>query len=202
MIISQSKRFIFAAFNKTGTTSVESALEPYGTWWLHHWLHLRYKRKFPAGPMFKHARPADIKSLIGEGKWDNFFTFTFVRNPWSRAVSLYHFHRKSLGRGRWQLAACSFDDWVRGGGTGTAKVSMAKFVQDDIGRLIVKFVGRFERLDEDFATVCDTVGVKRIKLPHLNRSTADDYRQYYSAETRDIVADWCREDIDAFGYDF
>jgi hypothetical protein len=133
---------------------------------------------------------------------DNFFTFTFVRNPWSRAVSLYHFHRKSLGRGRWQLAACSFDDWVRGGGTGTAKVSMAKFVQDDIGRLIVKFVGRFERLDEDFATVCDTVGVKRIKLPHLNRSTADDYRQYYSAETRDIVADWCREDIDAFGYDF
>ena len=152
--------------------------------------------------MFKHARPADIRKLIGEGEWDSFFTFTFVRNPWSRAVSLYNFHRSRLGRGRWELASHSFEEWVRGGGTGTAKASMARFVRDDAGKLIVKFIGRFERLNEDFRTVCEMVGVKPVMLPHLNRSTELDYKQHYSAETRDIVASWCREDIEEFDYEF
>jgi hypothetical protein len=40
------------------------------------------------------------------------------------------------------------------------------------------------------------------QLPHLNASKRAGYRDYFDDETRAIVADWFREDIDLFGYRF
>jgi len=39
-------------------------------------------------------------------------------------------------------------------------------------------------------------------LPHTNRSAHEDYRGYYTTETRDIVAKRFARDIDRFGYLF
>ena len=38
--------------------------------------------------------------------------------------------------------------------------------------------------------------------PHRNRSGHKDYRTYYTDETRDLVAEAFRGDIETFGYTF
>jgi hypothetical protein len=40
------------------------------------------------------------------------------------------------------------------------------------------------------------------ELPHLNASRRAAYQSYYDEETREIVAQWFREDIEVFGYRF
>lgn len=200
MIISRRKRFLFAAFNKTGTTSIEQALKKYDSRLIEFKLRILHKLLIRDGHMFKHIRPLHIKRLLGDEEWARYFTFSFVRNPWSRAVSLYFYHQKNPGRH--PLAQKSFEEWVCGGGTGTVRKSMAEFVSDDNGQIIMDFIGRYENLHEDFRKICDRIGIERIELPHLNKSTNNSYRDYYNERTRRIVQTWSKRDIDTFGYEF
>jgi hypothetical protein len=201
MIISTRKKFIFAAFNKTGTTSIEHVLQRYNNRFMYLYLFCQHARRRPDRRMFKHVRPYHLKQILGNAGWEKYFSFSFVRNPWSRAVSLYFAHRKSPRRPR-LLDDLSFDDWVRSGGTGTAQRSMFEFITDDDGNVITSFTGKYEYLERDFRTICEHVALPTPGLPHLNRSSDGDYRKYYTSETRDIVAGWARVDIEKFGYDF
>ena len=70
------------------------------------------------------------------------------------------------------------------------------------GRIIVDFVGRFENLQEDWREICNCIGIAHIELPHVNRSERKDYREYYTEETRQIVAERFQKIIDKFGYEF
>jgi hypothetical protein len=47
-----------------------------------------------------------------------------------------------------------------------------------------------------------TTSIEKVLQRYNNRSTSGDYRRLYTDETRDIVAEWCRKDIEKFGYDF
>jgi hypothetical protein len=200
VILSHEKRFLFAAFNKTASTSMEEALSPYRSGPAQRELQVRYEKLHPNAAVFKHARPLHLKQLLGDHIWESYLTFTFVRNPWSRLASLYQYHRKQPYR--WPLAQKSFAEWLRAGGTGSARRTMSKFVSDDDGRLIVRFVGRYENLEADFARACEEAGLPRLDLPHRNRSTAGGYRCLYDDETRQIVARLAHSDIEMFGYEF
>ena len=44
----------------------------------------------------KHATARQIRDYIGKDLWDEYFKFSFVRNPFSQVVSMYHHLRKTL----------------------------------------------------------------------------------------------------------
>jgi len=69
------------------------------------------------------------------------------------------------------------------------------------GAVIVDFIGRYETLATDLAYVGDRLGLP-LALPHLNRSAHAHYRDYYTDETRAIVAARFARDIERFGYTF
>jgi hypothetical protein len=78
-----------------------------------------------------------------------------------------------------------------------------EWITDEKGDIIVDFVGRFENLQADFDTVCDEINLERQDLHHENRSRHDDtYRSYYDDETKAIVEDCFKADIEYFGYEF
>ena len=71
----------------------------------------------------------------------------------------------------------------------------------------VNFVGRYENLENDFKVVVKELGLgKDIALPHLNsrnhRRKGRHYTEFYTKETRDLVAEIYAEDINMFGYEF
>ena len=75
------------------------------------------------------------------------------------------------------------------------------YVADASGQPIVDFVGRYERLREDFSVVRERLGLVQ-DLPHINRSAHAGYRSYYSDAMRDLVAHRFARDIGFFGYEF
>jgi hypothetical protein len=70
------------------------------------------------------------------------------------------------------------------------------------GNLGVDFVGRFERLEADMATICARVGLPYQPLPRENVSQREPYQSYYTPELVELVRrTWARE-IETFGYTF
>ena len=54
--------------------------------------------------------------------------------------------------------------------------SQHTFLSDLNGDIIVDFVGKFERLDDDLRTVCRHMGVEYSGIPHLQKSRREGYR--------------------------
>ena len=152
---------------------------------------------------------------VGEpGKW---FSFAFVRNPWDRFVSLYHYFASMTPEHPWyglnarivaHVRRCgSFGEFCRRFHVGPLRINLhfwpqCSWIADADGKLLVDFVGRFERLQDDFARVCTRLALPVSELPKLNGSPHGPYRDYYDERTREIVADLSRADVAAFGYTF
>ena len=201
MVISRTKNFIFLAYWKTGSTSIENLLQAYANHHYTRWLRLKYKMIYRGrGTAFKHMPATRCIRLVGQRTWDRCFTFAFARNPWDRAVSGYvrHFHRPDLDprEGFTEFIQNGARPWIR-------KWQLAEFVSDTKGDIAVDFIGRVENLSEDLKHVGKTLGISVAELPHLNRSVKRaKYREYYTDQTKRIVADWSKRDIELFGYEF
>jgi hypothetical protein len=78
---------------------------------------------------------------------------------------------------------------------------MSALPSDDHGVELLDFVGRYERMEEDFASACRRIGIG-VALPHVNRTEHAHYRDYYTAETKSIVSSAFARDIEQFGCAF
>ena len=143
---------------------------------------------------------------VGERIWTERFTFAFVRNPWDRTVSFYHYLLQTR-QGGVAEQSLSFENWVRlvfaeQDPRYRSKKGMflpqTAWVTDEQGYLIVDFVDRFEH---DFHHVCGQIGQDR-KLPHKNKSIRGYYRSYYTDETATNIRDYFAADIERFNYTF
>lgn len=227
MPVSHSHRFIFIHIPKTAGTSALETFRSAGVQmeydgsnlWDVFAGHPRgpelvdcYRRTFRVGTLAyaqqQHMPAAVLKNLISADVWDGYFKFAFVRNPWDLLVSGYHYQTGALTPEQRALnpdasallERCrDFSDVVRC--YPMIRADMSSFFTDDRGELMVDFVGRYESIDEDFAYVCRQIGIEA-PLSHENRSDHASYREYYTPETRDIVARHFARDIERFGYRF
>jgi hypothetical protein len=151
-----------------------------------------------------------LKNKIQENTWLESYKFTFVRNPFDRAVSSWKF-------GGWKPRyawKCSFAEFVKRISSWDLEnpkkwnerswhccSQYAHLINED-GDLLLDFIGRFENLQEDFNIICDKLGIPQQKLPHKNKTKHKHYTEYYDDETRQIVAEKYAKDIEYFGYEF
>jgi len=201
MLFSDQYRFIFVHVQKTGGSSVTKALEdviPDA---------LRRPHGKLSGGMNKHIFAVNLQPKFYSSEWRGYFKFAFVRNPWSRLVSWYNMCRSRPGKNRfmrkshWQID--SFEHFLTnvGGRSQRLLYEQVDYLLDARGRPLLDYVGRFERLNEDFAYICRRLGIAA-ELPHANPGPVVDYRAYYNDRTRQLVADRYRRDLDYFGYTF
>ena len=145
----------------------------------------------------------------------NYFTFTFVRNPYDRLVSAFYYikngntgwyYDKQLKR-KLGLGKLNFKDFVK---TKLTQDTMSKchfapvfghFVSPDTISKI-DFIGRVENLKSDFKIICNKLEISNIDIPHKNKGKHKHYTEYYDDETRQIVAKKYAKDIEYFGYEF
>lgn len=142
-----------------------------------------------------------ISNYVGEKLYDESYIFTTVRNPYSRAVSLFK-HRS------WN-ASQTFNDFCNAIKREEYPSKCAKWHSSsltehivDNDHLKVDFVIKLENIQEDFDTVCDKIGVAKKQLPHANKSRHRHYTEYYDQETKQIIEEKYAKDIEYFGYKF
>jgi hypothetical protein len=208
MQLSHSHRFIFVHILKTAGESIRAVLEPYAFRPERSLPNrIRIRLGLPARPfcpgLAKHARATEIRDALPQRVFGSYYKFAFVRNPWDWQVSWYHYILQRPGHEEHGAVRPlgGFEQYLSWRSDNYPALRQKDFVADERGELIVDFVGRFETLADDFARVCAATGV-RANLPHLNRTRHDDYRTYYSDRACRLVADYCREDIEYFGYGF
>lgn len=218
MLISYRKNFLFVHIAKTGGTSVRAALRRYrwGSWygvplWLAGQADQLTRPRHKLGLKFpRHAKAIAAKEMLPEPVYRELFKFVVVRNPWDLQVSSYHhIHREKPYvidgvRSFEDFLKLKFDperpyDYM----LDTSAELQHEYIVDLQGRVIVDFIGRYERLDEDFETICRRIGIANPGLPHLRRADErGDYRRYYSDELVDLVAEHYRRDLEVLGYRF
>ena len=159
---------------------------------------------------------------IAQEEFSSYYKFSFVRNPWARLVSEYRYrnflsHKNFKDFVMNKLPAPGRDDKYR------HIMPQTKMLYDEAGNLLVDFVGKFERLQQDFDQVCKHLGFEDSSLPHINSSDKKsrelrrkvrnflhrndesklrNYVDFYDTETRDAVSKLYRADIENFGYSF
>jgi len=198
MLVSDSKEFIFIHVYKTGGKSIRTALRPYRD---RPSLLQRALQKLNLITLPTHASALEVREKWPR-KWSAYFTFAFVRNPWSWQVSLYHYMSQQSSHKQHDVVTCfnSFEQYLDWRIDGHVHLQQ-EYLTDESGTLLVDYVGRLETMREDFQTICERIGVEA-NLPHKNKSSHDDYRNYYNDRTRDLVAQHYTADIDRFGYSF
>ncbi len=229
MILSHKHKFIFLHNGKTAGTSTEFALsEICGPEDIitpsRHEEHLRRGRKpqnYRFRPLpwhqslrslaglkirnrrrwefYSHMTASAIKERVGDEIWSSYFKFTTERNPWDKMVSAY-FHRISAPKHK----NLKFDDFIR---QAYEKRPDPCELYTINGAIAVDHICRFERLHEDLAETLRKIGVnEQIDLPRAkSRHRQGDkrhYREFYTDETRRMVAEWYAPVIKALGYEF
>jgi len=205
-LINEEKKFIFfhlfkcagSSMRKVLTTNEELCYEYFGG----------------------HCLPRDGKELMYKDKkktmFNNYFKFTFVRNPFDWLLSTYNYilaypnhinHEavKSLDLAGFIQHYVDVMMLNEGRGVGMNKcVTMYDFITDKDGKLLVDFVGKFENVNKDMEYVLGQVGIPYVELPfvNVNPSRVSDYRVCYNEEAKDLVEKYFEKDLDYFNYRF
>ncbi|MCC8162625.1 MAG: sulfotransferase family protein [Lachnospiraceae bacterium] len=157
------------------------------------------------------------EDLFSDEDW---FKFTFVRNPFSRLVSCYerkyHADRKFLGKTKEIL---DFDEYL--GGYMKEDKGFAHFVGQVVKipdhfadrhfrsqyRLLAgkakkpafDFIGKMERLEEEYRPIQEKYGFDPIRI--YNRVEYGDWRDYYTEDLARKVFRKYKKDVEFFGYE-
>jgi chondroitin 4-sulfotransferase 11 len=185
-------RCIFIHIPKTGGTSIARALFNTGS---------------------RHV-PCVEYEKANRRKFRRYFKFAFVRNPWDRLLSAYHFLKRgglSSDDRAWaenNLAAShSFEQFVH---EWVNEINInswvhfrpqVSFITDASGRMAMDYVGRIEHIDADFELICQRIGVS-VLLPRLNKVEKEHYAAAYSMEMIEIVRKAYERDIEWLNYSF
>lgn len=203
-MINDKHKFIFVHINKCAGTSIKKTLLKYQE----HNFDIDGRVDGISRPLRGHVR----LEMYPQNKIDNYFTFAFVRNPWERLVSQYFFNGPGTGRVRMfpkidSEKEISFKEYIMKYFNNDVQISigqppqMLPWLTDSNGRFI-DFVGRFENLQNDFNIVCNNIGIDREKLPHIQKTNHHHYTDYYDDESREVVAEKFKGDIEYFKYKF
>jgi hypothetical protein len=194
--------FWFVDVPRTSTTSIKQELEQafgpvfgkqHGRW------------SFP-----DHTPAVEMRRLLTPRVWDRLFTFSIVRNPWSRQLSFYHW-----ARNRGFFKNMTFRDFVlelnKQFETGQSRFNWhgphfgaVDYLFDTDGRQLVQQIVRFEDREAGLAGIAQRLKLPSLGRNHQNKQTPSDahYASAYDDETREMIARIYHRDISLFGYTF
>lgn len=189
MTVSDKYKFIFFHLRKTGGTSVAVSIGENGS------------------DPFKdrHLTPSQAQNRI-PGKFKSYYKFSIIRNPFDRLVSCFAYDKQVttefIAGGKHH--GMNFNDYLQyrlieqGGWWRTAQ---ADYLAPN-GEMIIDFLCRFERLQEDFNKVCERVGMNKRILPFRRQTKHEKYWKYYNDVSRELIEEFYSRDLEEYGYKF
>lgn len=217
-IINNTFNFIFIHVPKAAGTSITNALSEYTTYCdleiggtaFGENIQPFFRNKFG---LYKHIPARELKNIIGHKDWVKFFTFSIVRHPADRLLSIFNFLKQWEGTPedlREKLLEFeSFDDFV------TSEIWKARPGPDNIffpqtfwltnkTELIVNYVGKLECLDESLNFIHKAIGLKKshdFKVSKLNQSNGEKNFTEISKEAKVLINEYYASDFEKFDYE-
>lgn len=215
-MISHPFRCIFIHIPRTAGSYIETRIS--GTnWW-------------KVQPETKHILASQAKEIYSQ-YWDDYFKFSFVRNPWGRMVSLCKFPnmygvKKENGKidikgykKKFGYPLCIENDYRFSKRRQVKKpCHQRQSVYCNVLDEELDFIGKTENLEADLSYVFDIIKqncdkklashpMQQALLQRMsNRKNIfkplKQYKEFYSDSTIEEVADLYKEDIRNFGYEF
>jgi len=165
---------------------------------------------------------ADIDWFLenyGKHTVNSYFKFAFVRNPWDRLYSAFHFLEKGgmypVDKEFYELHLRhlkNFEafvmDWLNESNIESYVhfIPQYKFItsKQNRNKILMDFIGRFEDIERDFEIVCAKLGKQPVPLQKLNIGNKEQkkYTDFYSKEMRVKVHQLYEKDIAFFQYNF
>jgi len=179
-------------------------------------------------PRLAHLKASEYVSCghVSQEQFDSYFKFSFVRNPYSRLVSIY----KYLGYSEQMPFKLFLKTDFRDEGRWEPKLfveSQYNYLFDDDGKQLVDYIGRFEDLQSGFNHVCEKIGKPETTLPFVNKTDSNisrhgalkkiikqisplhknyaingNYTEYYDDESRQLATKMYEKEIEIFKYRF
>jgi hypothetical protein len=223
-IINNSFKFIFVHVPKAAGTSLTTVFAPYTNYCdleiggtnFGEQIQPAYKKRFG---LTKHSTAAEIRNVVGMVTWSQYFSFAFVRNPFSRCLSTYYFLKNWDGLSPEFATKIkqfkSFDDYV------LSDIWLESNGPDEIFRpqiywlkspnktdVLVDYVGRVERINEDVAAIVEIIGNSKIKkeltttAPKLNSSEQSSITDIKNTSVIEKIVQKYKIDFETFEYSF
>jgi chondroitin 4-sulfotransferase 11 len=196
-MISDEYKFIFIHVPKCAGSSIVEALESYCD-------NKKYKTGHP------NLRQYEQYMSIKE-----YYIFTFVRNPYDRAVSAFTYLKSGVSKyksdhitcERYEMKTMTFSEFIK-----KYMVNKKPLPQHfhpvfdhyiptgDINK--IDYFGKTETINTDILEICKRLNIDITPPMKTNNSKHKHYTEYYDDETRQIVAEKYAKDIEQFGYKF
>lgn len=184
-MLSHKYKFISTHVVKTGASTMQEVLG-----------------KYCDPTVSKHETIYEIICRKNITDWENYFKFSFVRNPWDKVVSQYHFNAHQH-----YAEPVDFEkyviDYYNGKPITTAKTAVHwPWFMGANNTWLPDFIGRFDFFQEDFDKICEIVGLEQETLPIVNATKHEHYTTYYNDQTRKMIGEIFAKDIEIFGFTF
>lgn len=193
--------FWFVDIPRTSSTAIRQAL------------YLRYGKVFGkpsnsqglgVGLVPPHTPAVRIREQIGAELWDSLQTFSVVRNPFERVLSLYRFLRHNGA-----LKNVEFPAYVNklvSGGFDYHGHSMSNwgYVSDGEGNQIVKEIFRYEDRESAMPLIAERTGCPELSGTQRQTysTTGEPYAEFYDAASRRKIESHFSDDLARFDYQF
>jgi hypothetical protein len=147
--------------------------------------------------------------VFGKKKFDSYFKFCFVRNPYDRLYSAYCFLKKGgmnendqKFNSSYLSKYSSFEDFIVNGLHKEEIINwvhfkpQSSFILDKKGKLVVNFVGKLENIKPDFNRLKSILNKENATLTHLNKSKKESVE--LSKSCKKIIKTVYQKDFELF----
>lgn len=192
MIISHKHKFISLDPPKTGTNYRQNMLWNYGDYITD----------------LQHANLAEVQNYFHEFDLSDYFTFTFVRNPWKRYLSWFNFLNRDNPKNNISpetFHRFMFPHLSETSRTKDLRITLPQsFWFQEQGKVNVDFIGCLENITEDMKLILNKINLP-LTLPSKKSNTSKrivSYQDFYNQELIDLVAKKEKSVIELKGYKF
>ncbi|MBG6203559.1 hypothetical protein IWQ48_004719 [Labrenzia sp. EL_13] len=150
-----------------------------------------------------HDSASRVRSLLGQELWDEYFTFTVVRNPFDQVVSMYFWdNRHKSAQERPSVFEWMVEKPWQINQTWQLCSSDGSWLLDDYIRL--------EDLEEDTTRICQRLGLSEDAVGLIigqsmktsQRPRSAKYQELLDERSKALIETLCHNEIEKFGYGF